>query len=176
MNDILLLHNFQKCHHGVSRIIFNFHSRLTSVAWRLQWWTTWRSCWQHQEVVTQTITRIIWLHIFGIILDSKCPFKEVLKQNSKHVWEWPKTTIYFTWRLYIERTFWWWWTMLQIRPWVCIYFCCVGIHVKNLEISLRNLTILELPMPLTQKSYPRKPLRFWTKFCPKKLDLSVNAV
>ena len=96
---------------------------MTSVAWRLQWWTTWRSCWQHQEVVTQTITRIIWLHIFGIILDSKCPFKEVLKLNSKHVWEWPKTTIYFTWRLYIERTFWWWWTMLQIRPWVCIYFC-----------------------------------------------------
>ena len=45
---------------------------MTSVAWRLQWWTTWRSCWQHQEVVTQTITRIIWLHIFGIILDSKC--------------------------------------------------------------------------------------------------------
>ena len=51
--------------------------------------------------------------------------------------------------------------MLQIRPWVCIYFCCVGIHVKNLEISLRNLTILELPMPLTQKSFPRKPSRFW---------------
>ena len=132
---------------------------MTSVAWRLQWWTTWRSCWQHQEVVTQTITRIIWLHIFGIILDSKCPFKEVLKLNSKHVWEWPKTTIYFTWRLYIEHTFWWWWTMLQIRPWVCIYFCCVGIHVKNLEISLRNLTILELPMPLIHsKVFPKKTI------------------
>ena len=41
-----------------------------------------------------------------------------------------------------------------------LHLLCVGIHVKNLEISLRNLTILELPMPLTQKSYPRKPLRF----------------
>ena len=41
-----------------------------------------------------------------------------------------------------------------------LHLLCVGIHVKNLEISLRNLTILELPMPLTQKSFPRKPLRF----------------
>ena len=56
---------------------------------------------------------------------------------------------------------------------------CWNPRKKNLEISLRNLTILELPMPLTQKSFPRKPLRFFafsTKFCPKKLDLSVNTV